>query len=187
VLAALHWGPYWSSSDSITRTQVHFHIDNTSAVTCANRRTRRNPAAQLYNRLLSLAEFQYKLVFTASHIAGKLHVMADAGSRVWTTDHPLANLWGNLSCSWTQTQLADPFDNLSTVWDRFCVATPWKSLPTPCTLGTGTNGVDSRQGWGGLDGSQHLQHPNDSDILPHTAGLVTGPLAPREINTQPSS
>jgi len=70
VLAALHWGPYWSSSDSITRTQVHFHIDNTSAVTCANRRTRRNPAAQLYNRLLSLAEFQYKLVFTASQIYG---------------------------------------------------------------------------------------------------------------------
>ncbi|GMG17896.1 unnamed protein product [Phytophthora fragariaefolia] len=141
----------------------------------------------MYNRLLSLAEFQYNLVFTASHIAGKLNVMADAGSRVWTADHPLANLWTNLSCSWTQTHLAEPFDNLSAVWDRCCVATPWQTLSPPRTLGTGTNGADSLQNWGGPDGSQRLQRQNDSDTSPHTAGRGAGTLAPRETNTPRSS
>ncbi|KAK1942296.1 hypothetical protein P3T76_006618 [Phytophthora citrophthora] len=110
------------------RTHVEFHIDNTSAVAWANSRASRNPVAQMYNRLLSLAEFQYDLVFTASHIAGKLNVMADAGSRVWTADHHLANTWTNMSSSWTQVPLEEPFDNLSSStsttysrhWSQWC-------------------------------------------------------------------
>ncbi|KAE9046841.1 hypothetical protein PR003_g2907 [Phytophthora rubi] len=50
VLAVLHWGPVSS--------QIH-------------------PLTQLYNRLLSLAEFQYSLLCTAKHIAGELNVMTD--------------------------------------------------------------------------------------------------------------
>ncbi|OWY94686.1 hypothetical protein PHMEG_00035511 [Phytophthora megakarya] len=97
VLAALHWGPYWAGAGCHSRTHVQFHIDNTSAVSWANRRSSRNPTARMYNRLLSLAEFQFNLVFTASHIPGKLNVMADAGSRVWSTRHLLAEIWSNMS------------------------------------------------------------------------------------------
>ncbi|GMF42776.1 unnamed protein product [Phytophthora fragariaefolia] len=127
------------SQEDIRDTSINVR-ELRSAVLVALHWGSQNPVAQMYNRLLSLAEFQYNLVFTASHIAGKLNVMADAGSRVWTADHPLANLWTNLSCSWTQTHLAEPFENLSAVWDRCCVATPWQTLPPPRTLGTGTNG-----------------------------------------------
>ncbi|POM59344.1 hypothetical protein PHPALM_31937 [Phytophthora palmivora] len=83
VLAALRWGPRWHNPTAKSPVHVQFHIDNTSAVTWANQRSSRHPTAQLYNRLLSLAEFQYNLVCTASHIPGKLNVMADAGSRAW--------------------------------------------------------------------------------------------------------
>ncbi|POM74568.1 Hypothetical protein PHPALM_8460, partial [Phytophthora palmivora] len=116
VLAALHWGPYWAGAGCHSRTHVQFHIDNTSAVSWANRRSSRNPIARMYNRLLSLAEFKYNLVFTASHIPGKLNVMADAGSRAWSTRHPLAETWSNMSCAWTQIPVQEPFDNLSVVW-----------------------------------------------------------------------
>ncbi|ETK80463.1 hypothetical protein L915_13868 [Phytophthora nicotianae] len=82
VLAALHWGPYRASESNTTSTHVQFHIDNTNAVAWANHRPSRHSVVKMHNRLLSLAEFQYNLVFTASHIADKLNMMADAGSRV---------------------------------------------------------------------------------------------------------
>ncbi|ETI40365.1 hypothetical protein F443_14225 [Phytophthora nicotianae P1569] len=81
VLAALHWGPYRASESNTTRTHVQFHIDNTNAVAWANHRSSRHSVVKMHNRLLSLAEFQYNLVFTASHIAHKLNMMAEAGSR----------------------------------------------------------------------------------------------------------
>ncbi|ETP14187.1 hypothetical protein F441_10847 [Phytophthora nicotianae CJ01A1] len=81
VLAALYWGQYWQQDAELGPTYVCFHIDNSSAVAWANRRSARNPAAQLLNRLLSLAELQYRVVFTAEHVPGIDNIMADAGSR----------------------------------------------------------------------------------------------------------
>ncbi|ETO73028.1 hypothetical protein F444_10990 [Phytophthora nicotianae P1976] len=81
VLAALYWGQYWQQDAELGPTYVCFHIDNSSAVAWANRRSARNPAAQLLNRLLSLAELQYRVVFTAKHVPGIDNIMADAGSR----------------------------------------------------------------------------------------------------------
>ncbi|EEY70494.1 uncharacterized protein PITG_05903 [Phytophthora infestans T30-4] len=97
VLAVLHWGPHWHSPTSTSPLHVQFHIDNTSAVTWANKRASKHPTAQLYNRKLSHAEFQYNLVCTATHIPGKLNVMADAGSRAWSSNDQAAKLWTNFS------------------------------------------------------------------------------------------
>ncbi|ETL38376.1 hypothetical protein L916_10035, partial [Phytophthora nicotianae] len=79
VLATLHWGPFWAgSSNTKNRVHVTLHIGNTSAVSWTNCRTSRHPDAQMNNRLLSPAGFQYNTSFSATHIPGK--VMADAGS-----------------------------------------------------------------------------------------------------------
>lgn len=74
------------------------HIDNTSAVSWMNRRASTHPLAQCFLRLLSAAEFQYRVVLTAEHIAGELNVMADAGSRAWDPTHGLWSTWTPL-CS----------------------------------------------------------------------------------------
>ncbi|OWZ01970.1 hypothetical protein PHMEG_00026551 [Phytophthora megakarya] len=97
VLAALHWGPIWSRIHTHRPLHVCCWIDNTSAVSWTQRRSSRQPRAQLYNRLLSLAGFQYGLVCTAKHVPEKMNVMADAGSRAWATTHPLFDIWTNLS------------------------------------------------------------------------------------------
>ncbi|ETP14798.1 hypothetical protein F441_10285 [Phytophthora nicotianae CJ01A1] len=107
VLAALYWGQYWKQDAEIGPTYVYFHIDNSSTVAWANRRSARNPAPQLFNRLRSLAELQYRVVFTAEHVPGIDNIMADAGS------------------------LCHPFDDLSTVWALCCADKPWQALPTP--------------------------------------------------------
>ncbi|OWZ19210.1 hypothetical protein PHMEG_0006578 [Phytophthora megakarya] len=92
ALAALHWGPVWAaSSDVKNRIHVKFHIGNMSAVSWTNHRTSRHPVAQMYNRLLSLAEFQYNISFSATHIPGKLNVVADAGSRPWVQRTPCSS------------------------------------------------------------------------------------------------
>ncbi|KAE9053266.1 hypothetical protein PF010_g32978, partial [Phytophthora fragariae] len=75
VLGTLIWGPTWAQQHTERRAHVVFWIDNTSAVSWASRQ----PLAQLYNRLLSLAEFQYSLVCSAEHVRGVHNVMADAG------------------------------------------------------------------------------------------------------------
>ncbi|ETN04860.1 hypothetical protein PPTG_14619 [Phytophthora nicotianae INRA-310] len=146
VLAALHWGPYRASESNTTRTHVQFHIDNTNAVAWANHRSSRHSVVKMHNRLLSLTKFQYNLVFTASHIADKLNMMADAGSRVWSKDHQLADLWTNMSCSWTQTRLEAPFDDLCSFWARYAAKTTWQTPPLPHILDTGVNGVDLLRG-----------------------------------------
>jgi hypothetical protein len=124
VLSVLHWGPRWRELATKSPLHVQFHIDNTSAVSWANRRSSKHSTAQLYNRLLSLAEFQYNLVCSASHIPGKLNTMADAGSRAWSSTDQLSTLWANLSTSWTQDNVESPFDNLSDVWAQCCADTP---------------------------------------------------------------
>ncbi|GMF14660.1 unnamed protein product [Phytophthora fragariaefolia] len=144
VLAVLHWGPKWAEAANRARTHVRFYIDNTTAVSWANRRSSRHPTAQLYNRLLSLAEFQYNLVCTASHIPGNLNVMADAGSRAWSGADSISHTWSNLSASWTQDKIDPQFEDLSALWERCYSATPWHALPTPSTDNIGDNGAHSR-------------------------------------------
>ncbi|OWZ16863.1 LOW QUALITY PROTEIN: hypothetical protein PHMEG_0009288 [Phytophthora megakarya] len=80
VLAALHWGSMWANSDR-HRSHICFYITSTSAVSWLSKRSSSHPVVRLYNRLLSLAEFRYSLVFSAAHIPGEENVMADAGSR----------------------------------------------------------------------------------------------------------
>lgn len=143
VLAALLWGPSWRRDERSAPTYVCFHIDNTSAVSWSNKRLSRHPTAQLYNRLLSLAEFQYQLSFSSEHIAGELNTMADAGSRAWTDTHRLWPTWTNLSSSWQQIVVNTPFDDLSGVWDSCCVDTPWQALPTRSIKPAGRNGAVS--------------------------------------------
>jgi len=128
VLAALHWGSYWKETAHGCTKHVCFHIDNTSAVVWASKRLSRHPTVQLYNRLLSLTEFEHQLVFTAEHLPGKLNTMADAGSRAWTESHPLWETWTNLSSSWQQVEVRPPFDNLSNVWERLCSVQPSQGL-----------------------------------------------------------
>ncbi|OWZ18921.1 LOW QUALITY PROTEIN: hypothetical protein PHMEG_0006905 [Phytophthora megakarya] len=71
VLAGLIWGSTRATAPHSRRpTHVCFWIDNASAVAWAQRRSSRHPLAQLYNRLLSLAEFNYGLSCTAEHIPG---------------------------------------------------------------------------------------------------------------------
>ncbi|KUF91790.1 Primary ciliary dyskinesia protein 1 [Phytophthora nicotianae] len=171
VLAVLHWGPTWYDPHNRLPQHIQFHIDNTSAVTWANRRTSKHPTSQLYNRLLSLAEFQYNLICTASHIPGKLNVMADAGSRAWGGTDTISKVWSNLSASWSQDLIESPFDDLSVVWEHCCSATPWQSLPIPSTARTGTNGAVLQETWDGPDGSHQQARLADLDISPRTAGL----------------
>ncbi|OWZ02363.1 hypothetical protein PHMEG_00026088 [Phytophthora megakarya] len=122
VLAALHWGPSWQQQQSVHLVHVCLHIDNTSAVGWAASRLSRNKTAQLYNRLLSLAEFEYQLSFSAEHTQGKLNVMDDAGSRAWSKSHSLWQIWANMSCSWSQVEVQPPFDDLSAVWGQLSLA-----------------------------------------------------------------
>lgn len=143
VLAALHWGPYWKETASGCTKYVCFHIDNTSAVVWASKRLSRHPTVQLYNRLLSLTEFEHQLAFTAEHIPGKLNTMADAGSRAWNESHPLWNTWANLSSSWLQVEVRPPFDNLSSAWDRLCAVQPSQGLQQASIVLTGLNGANS--------------------------------------------
>ncbi|OWZ02993.1 hypothetical protein PHMEG_00025351 [Phytophthora megakarya] len=63
-------GAHWKEASSGRTTYVCFHIDNTSAVAWASKRLSRHPTVQLYNRLLSLVEFEHDLSFTADHIPG---------------------------------------------------------------------------------------------------------------------
>lgn len=144
VLATLHWGPIWARQYKDKPIHVCAWIDNTSAVAWTQRRASRQPRAQLYNRLLSLAEFQYSLVVTAQHVPGKDNVMADAGSRAWTTTHPLFNLWTNLSVGWTQVTVRPRFANLSKLWELCSGATPSQALLLPSIEVIGTSGTGSR-------------------------------------------
>ncbi|KAJ8575371.1 hypothetical protein ON010_g3841 [Phytophthora cinnamomi] len=187
ALAALQWGPVWFSTSKTTRTHVQFYIDNVNAVAWTNHRNSRNKVAMMYNRLLSLAEFQYNIVFTSSHIKGKHNVMADAESRAWNADHALSDKWTNMSSSWSQVPLEAPFDNLSDVWDHCCAKAPWKTLPQSRIPAIGASGVDSPTKWGGLGGSLLQQLLNGWHTSPHTAGPVDGMHAAAETSIPLSS
>lgn len=140
VLSALIWGPTWAATDTRHPTHICFWIDNVSAVSWSQRRASRQPRAQLYNRLLSLAEFNYSLVCTAAHVPGVENIMADAGSRAWTASDPLYTTWTNLSCGWTQIPVVEPYDDLLQLWERCSADMPSLTLPVPNKVHTGDSG-----------------------------------------------
>ncbi|KAE9169989.1 hypothetical protein PF005_g27734 [Phytophthora fragariae] len=152
ALAALYWGPAWTGSG---RHQLHVRmkIDNTSAVAWLNKRSSGQPVARLYNRLISLAEFRHSFTCSAEHIPGELNTMADAGSRAWTTDHPLHRVWTNLSHSWTQVIVRPPFNDLSNLWETISADTLWLPPPPANIRPIGANGSNSAAGSGGHLGS----------------------------------
>ncbi|OWY98434.1 LOW QUALITY PROTEIN: hypothetical protein PHMEG_00030802 [Phytophthora megakarya] len=134
VLAALMWGPTWATAPLSRRpTHVCFWIDNTSAVSWAQSRSSRHPLALLYNRLLSLAEFNYSLSCTAEHIPGCDNTVVDAGSRAWAPSHPLFLTWTNLSSGWTQVSVEHTYNNLSELWERCSGTMLSLTLPLPNT------------------------------------------------------
>ncbi|EGZ16354.1 hypothetical protein PHYSODRAFT_508467 [Phytophthora sojae] len=143
VLAALLWGPTWGRSSAHRPTQVRFWIDNTSAVSWTQRRASRQPLAQLNNRLLSLAEFNYSLVCTAAHIPGADNIMADAGSRAWPRADQHFDTWTNLPSGWTQVPVVAPYDDLSRLWEWCCANMPSLALPLPNIKDTGSSGCNS--------------------------------------------
>ncbi|KAE8977483.1 hypothetical protein PF011_g23629 [Phytophthora fragariae] len=98
---------------------VPVHEDDVHiAVVWASKRLSRHPTVQLYNRLLSLTEFEHQLAFTAEHIPGKLNTMADE-------------------------EVRPPFDNLSSAWDRLCAVQPSQGLQQASIVLTGLNGATS--------------------------------------------
>lgn len=144
VLAAVHWGPQWRRASPGGPVVVRCFIDNTSAVAWTNHRTSRHPLAQAFLRLLSLAEFQFYIVMSAEHIAGKINTMADAGSRAWEPTDSLWPVWTDLSRGWSQVLIRPPYTDLSTAWDACCTDTHWPTLPVPSTTRTGSSGARSR-------------------------------------------
>lgn len=96
ALAALHWGPVWESTGR-NQPRDRMWIDNTSAVAWLNRRSCRHPVARTYNRLNSLLEFQHTFTCSAARIPREQNIVADAGSRACSADHPLYRVWTNLS------------------------------------------------------------------------------------------
>ncbi|KAE9161189.1 hypothetical protein PF005_g31342 [Phytophthora fragariae] len=143
VLAVLLWGPTWARESAHHPVHVCFWIDNASAVSWAQRRASRQPLAQLYNRLLSLAEFNYSLVCTASHIPGVDNVMADAGSRAWSCNDTFYDTWTDMSNGWTQVPVSRPYDDLSRLWEWCCDNMPSLALPQPSIARTGNSGSSS--------------------------------------------
>ncbi|POM76602.1 Hypothetical protein PHPALM_6143 [Phytophthora palmivora] len=90
------------------RPHVRMLIDNTIALSRLNKLSSRHPIARTYKRLISLSEFVHGFTCTAKHIPGEWNIMVDAGSKAWSTDHPLYGPWTNLSNSWTQVQIQPP-------------------------------------------------------------------------------
>ena len=75
VLAAVLWGPRWSSR------WVEFCSDNKAVVEVLRSGTSQDPNLMALLRCLSLLATQHCFSFTATHIAGKLNHVADALSR----------------------------------------------------------------------------------------------------------
>ncbi|KAG3135505.1 hypothetical protein PI126_g18228 [Phytophthora idaei] len=112
VLAVLRWVPVWARQFAKYPIRVCFWIDNAGAVSWTRRRATRQPLAQLYNRLISMAEFCYTLDCAAAHVPGVENTISDAGSGSWIIDNPLYGLWSDFSLGWQQVQ-----DNLSQLWE----------------------------------------------------------------------
>ncbi|OWY98421.1 LOW QUALITY PROTEIN: hypothetical protein PHMEG_00030825 [Phytophthora megakarya] len=149
ALAALHWGPAWAPTGR-DRTHIQMWIDNTSAVAWLEKRSSHQPLARAYNRVISLSEIQHSFTCSAAHIRGEHNTMADAGSRAWSTDHPLFTVWTNLSDSWSPVPILPPFDNLLSLWEMFSANMLLHGQLPGSIQRTGANGANSHTSWSPL-------------------------------------
>lgn len=113
VFAAVVWAPQWTQ---INHAPVKFWIDNTSAVAWANRKSSRNPFAQMLLRLIGLLEVRYNFYLSASNVRGVNNVMADAGSRVWQAEE-MSRAFADMSCAWKQVNVPLSSRKRSQLWE----------------------------------------------------------------------
>ncbi|KAG2763381.1 hypothetical protein JG687_00017675 [Phytophthora cactorum] len=152
VFAALLWGPQWSSTALSVSTHVRLGIDNVSVVAWNNKRSSRNPYAQLLLRLLALQEVRHNFYVSATHIAGVDNVMADDGSRAWESPAK-AQEFANLSAGWTQVIVPPNLRHLSQVWERSSVQGLSQSRLTFRTRVYGGSGKRDVPSWDTRHGS----------------------------------
>ncbi|KAG3011129.1 hypothetical protein PC121_g16353 [Phytophthora cactorum] len=98
VFAPVVWASKWSQAVPDYHTHIRFWIDKSSAVCWANRRSSRNPFAQMLLRLIALLDVQHNFYSSARHIAGCDNVMADAGSRVGVIRAALGDIFSHVVC-----------------------------------------------------------------------------------------
>ena len=124
LFATIVWAEHWASlSSSHHPFHIQFIIDNTSAVAWTTKLASRNTMAQTIIRYRAAFEIGYNLVFSARHIAGKLNLFDDAGSRA--TSSPAAEThFTNLSRDFLQ--VAIPLQ-----WRQICALSNWKRATDP--------------------------------------------------------
>ncbi|OWZ10572.1 LOW QUALITY PROTEIN: hypothetical protein PHMEG_00016565 [Phytophthora megakarya] len=101
---AVHtWGSRWSHGrcNGDAPVYVQFRIDNTSAVSWQNKLSSRNTRAQTVIRLLGHWELEFRLRFSATHVAGVENRIADAGSRI-NSSRTMSVLFDELTKDWSQ-------------------------------------------------------------------------------------
>jgi hypothetical protein len=143
ALALVLWGSSWSDPRQNTTVHIHAHVDNTSSVAWVNRRYSPNQLGQELNRAMGLAEATHGLHLTATHIAGSLNQMADAGSRATTQPH--TSLWLSLSKGWTSTPVPA---TARTLYLTFSSTSNPKHWPRAPGRPTPTHGSSGRRGGG---------------------------------------
>ena len=130
AFAAFAWTKAWSCNTAPHPVHVHFRIDNTSSIAWQAKMASKNPRAQVIIRLLAYWEDRYKLRFSASHIAGEQNVMADAGSRRFSS-RTHADLFNKLTRGWSQVRAPQDINQLNEIWRTISSSTPLPSPPSP--------------------------------------------------------
>ncbi len=144
VYAILTWGKDWAEFTADRLTHVRFRIDNTSAVSWTNRMHTRHSRAQTLVRVLTYYEAVYNLRVDATHIAGVDNILADAGSRSFTSlQHK--SIFTNLTSHWQQDFISPRWRNVKEGWHSICASNPSHQLPVKPMASTSTIGSSSAQ------------------------------------------
>ncbi|OQR80749.1 hypothetical protein ACHHYP_17238, partial [Achlya hypogyna] len=91
------WGTEWQG------LHIQAWLDNTSGVPWTNSLTSSNSYAQELNRHMGVMQAVNRIHVSASHLAGALNTMADAGSR--SCSEPYNSQWSILARGWTETPI----------------------------------------------------------------------------------
>lgn len=118
---------------------IRMVIDNTSAVTWADTRNTKHPAAQGALRIMGLMEATNHVFTSAEHIPGEQNVWADLGSRSWDTEDSRLR-FKTISANYEQVAVPDEWRNPSRAWQRFSDGNPWPEIARVSTICIGTNG-----------------------------------------------
>ncbi len=118
---------------------IRMVIDNTSAVTWADTRNTKHPAAQGALRIMGLMEATNHVFTSAEHIPGEQNVWADLGSRSWDTEDSRLK-FKTISANYEQVAVPDEWRNPSRAWQRFSDGNPWPEIARVSTICIGTNG-----------------------------------------------